>query len=95
MPNDPWLLEAKTDSAALPSKIRVQRILGVPYPEMSDEEIAAQFDAQAKKIAAELAAPGSDIFVEPDREIVALIAYLQQLGKSQPYTPGAATAAKP
>jgi cytochrome c oxidase cbb3-type subunit I/II len=95
MPNYPWLLEAKTDSAALPSKIRVQRILGVPYPEMSDEEIAAQFDAQAKKIAAELAAPGSDIFVEPDREIVALIAYLQQLGKSQPYTPGAATAAKP
>ncbi|MBE2212435.1 MAG: cytochrome-c oxidase, cbb3-type subunit I [Opitutaceae bacterium] len=93
MPNYPWLLEAKTDSAALPSKIRVQRILGVPYPEMSDEQIAALFDEQAKKIAAELAAPGSDIFVEPDREIVALIAYLQQLGKSQPYTPGAATAA--
>jgi len=93
MPNYPWLIEARTDAAALPSKIRVQRMLGVPYPEMSDEEIAAQFDGQAKRISAELAAPGSDIFVEHDREIVALIAYLQQLGKSQPHTPGTAAAA--
>ena len=96
MPSYPWLLENSTDSDTLPARIRVQRILGVPYPEMTDEEIAARFDEQAKQVAAELAAPGSDIFVEPDREIVALIAYLQQLGKSQPYAPGTATAsAKP
>ncbi len=93
MPSYPWLLTAAADASALPSKIRVQRMLGVPYPEMSDEEIAARFNEQAKRIAAELASPGQDILVEPDREIVALIAYLQQLGKSEPHVPGTATAA--
>ena len=46
--------------------------------------------AQAKTIAAELKAQGR--YVEPDREVVALIAYLQSLGQtSQPVTPAAGT----
>jgi cytochrome c oxidase cbb3-type subunit I/II len=66
----------------------VQRQLGVPYPEWTDEEIAASADAQGREIAAELRTAGA--YVAPDREIVALIAYLQKLGKSEPVVPQAA-----
>ncbi|MFM6985233.1 MAG: cytochrome-c oxidase, cbb3-type subunit II, partial [Hydrogenophaga sp.] len=40
MPNYPWLFKAKTDVAALPSKLSVMRTLGVPYPEQTPAEIA-------------------------------------------------------
>ena len=85
MPRYPWLFKSNTDTAALPSKLRVQRILGVPYPAMTDGEIAALVDDQAEAIAANLA---SDVEIAPEREIIALIAYLQQLGQSEPATPG-------
>jgi cytochrome c oxidase cbb3-type subunit I/II len=39
-------------------------------------------DAQAAAIVARLRQ--ADVLVEPSREIVALIAYLQKLGKSEP-----------
>lgn len=82
MPNYPWLFEKDTDVAALPSKLAVMRTLGVPYPQQTPEEIQAEVDAQAAEIAARLRE--SDILVESSREIVALIAYLQKLGKSEP-----------
>jgi cytochrome c oxidase cbb3-type subunit I/II len=82
MPNYPWLFENDTDVAALPSKLAVMRTLGVPYPAQTPEEIQAEVDAQAAGIAARLRE--ADILVEPNREIVALIAYLQKLGKSEP-----------
>lgn len=81
MPNYPWLFETDTDVSALPAKLSVQRTLGVPYAEMSASEIQAQVDAQALEIAARLRE--SDIQVKPSREIVAVIAYLQKLGKSE------------
>jgi cytochrome c oxidase cbb3-type subunit I/II len=89
MPSYPWLLEAEANIETLPNKIKVQRILGVPYPEMPSEEIYRLYMEQASKIAGDLRQPGTDIYVEPNSEIVALIAYLQQLGKSMPYTPRA------
>jgi cytochrome c oxidase cbb3-type subunit I/II len=67
--------------------------MGVPYPEMTEEEIQRQYDEQAEQISESLKAPPSNIDAAPDTEIVALIAYLQQLGKSEPYTPGVASAA--
>jgi cytochrome c oxidase cbb3-type subunit I/II len=82
MPNYPWLFEKDTDVAALPAKLAVMRTLGVPYPEQTPEEIQAQVDAQAAAIVARLRQ--ADVLVEPSREIVALIAYLQKLGKSEP-----------
>jgi cytochrome c oxidase cbb3-type subunit I/II len=90
MPNYPWLFQNKTDVAALPNKLAVLRKLGVPYPETSDTALRAQVDTQAKQIAADLRA--SDAYVAPDREIVALIAYLQKLGKSSPVAPRTAAA---
>ncbi len=79
MPNYPWLLEKDTDVDALPRKLAVQRTLGVPYPEYSDEEILADLKAQSTEIAENLREAG--VIIAPEKEIVALIAYLQKLGK--------------
>jgi cytochrome c oxidase cbb3-type subunit I/II len=78
MPSYPWLLTADTDVAALPSKLAAQRLLGIPYPNWTPEQIASRAAAQAKEIAADLRAAGA--YVVPEKEIVALIAYLQHLG---------------
>ncbi len=82
MPNYPWLFTQRTDFAALPKKISVQRRLGVPYPEKPDAEILADAKAQAGALVAELQ-PGG-VQIAGDREILALIAYLQKLGRSEP-----------
>ena len=79
MPSYPWLFKKQTKVGQLPSKINAMRMLGVPYPiDLSEEEIQAQVDKQAEEIVARLAQTGA--FTEPDKEIVALIAYLQKLG---------------
>lgn len=85
MPNYPWLLTNSTDVAALPTKLSVQRTLGVPYPNWTPEQIDARVNEQAKGIAADLKAAGA--YVAPEKEIVALIAYLQVLGKSESLAP--------
>jgi cytochrome c oxidase cbb3-type subunit I/II len=90
MPNYPWLLTKATDTAALPGKISVQRMLGVPYPASSPAEVFASVDAQAKAIADDLRAAGTS--AAPDREIIALIAYLQKLGKFETVAPAKAAA---
>jgi cytochrome c oxidase cbb3-type subunit I/II len=79
MPNYPWLFKKPIKVSQLPSKIRVMRMLGVPYPiDLSEEDIQAQIDEQAAGIVERLAEKGA--FTDPDKEIVALIAYLQKLG---------------
>jgi cytochrome c oxidase cbb3-type subunit I/II len=81
MPAYPWLLARPLDTSTLPSKLAVQRTLGVPYPNWTPEQIASRVDAQAKEISQRLRADGA--YVSPDKEIVALIAFLQHLGKSE------------
>jgi cytochrome c oxidase cbb3-type subunit I/II len=85
MPNYPWLFRQKTDFAALPKKIEVQRYLGVPFPEQTPEQITAACLAQGQIIVDDLKKSGNEI--GPDTEIIALIAYLQQLGKGLPEPP--------
>jgi cytochrome c oxidase cbb3-type subunit I/II len=70
---------------ALVRKLDVQRRLGVPINEKTLEEIQASVDAQAQEIAEDLKRSGLETL--PDREIVALIAYLQKLGKAAPVPP--------
>jgi cytochrome c oxidase cbb3-type subunit I/II len=82
MPNYPWLFRQQTDLASMESKIRVQRMMGVPFPERTAEEIKKDSLAQAQGIVDELAKSGVEI--SPDKEIIALIAYMQQLGKYRP-----------
>ena len=85
MPNFPWLLANALDVSTMPRKIAVQRQLGVPYPQWTDAEITASIEAQEKAIARDLRGAGA--YVAPDREIIALIAYLQQMGHYEKVTP--------
>jgi cytochrome c oxidase cbb3-type subunit I/II len=92
MPNYPWLFSDRTDIAALPRKIEVQRMLGVPFKEATKEDIDRICREQGEVIVADLKTAGAE--TAPDREIVALIAYLQKLGKSEK-VPVPATTANP
>ncbi len=78
MPAYPWLYTQSIDTAIVGSKIRAMQKLGVPYPKEYDKQAVGDLKAQATLIAGDLQqqnAPG-----DPDKEIVALIAYLQRLG---------------
>ncbi len=88
MPSYPWLLRAKANYSDLPSKIRVQKILGVPFPDDTDAEIARKVREQAEQIAAGLVAQG--VNANADTEIIPMIAYLQKLGRSEKVDPVAA-----
>jgi cytochrome c oxidase cbb3-type subunit I/II len=82
MPNYRWLFKQRTDVASLKSKMAVLRQLGVPYPkDLSTDQIGQNVNAQADSIVADLRTAGAE--TEADREIVALIAYLQKLGKAE------------
>jgi cytochrome c oxidase cbb3-type subunit I/II len=78
MPNYPWLIEDELDIASTPAKIRAMQTLGVPYPAGFDGVAINNLNEQADKIAAGLKKDG--IEVKSDREIIAMIAYLQRLG---------------
>ncbi|RNL56066.1 cytochrome-c oxidase, cbb3-type subunit I [Pedobacter jejuensis] len=78
MPPYPWLVEQELDISTTPSKIRAMQTLGVPYPDGYDRLANDDLKNQAKKIALEL--KQNNIKIKSDREIVAIIAYLQRLG---------------
>ncbi|MCC5841789.1 MAG: cytochrome-c oxidase, cbb3-type subunit I [Opitutales bacterium] len=84
MPAYPWLATKTAPLDALPARIRVQRFLGVPYPEWSPEEIREMALEQAEEIVARLEAAGH--YARADSQMVALIAYLQKLGASESRT---------
>jgi len=79
MPPYPWLLRDRVDPADITASVRALRRVGVPYTDDQVAGVPAQMAAQGQEIVARLAS--SSIKTEPDREIVALIAYLQRLGK--------------
>jgi len=92
MPPYPWLLRNRLDTRSTEKKISVMRRLGVPYP-MHFEEIAmTRLEQQAEEIASDLRRqlPDRADEIQADREIIALIAYLQRLGadalKDVPFT---------
>ncbi|MBT9395002.1 cytochrome-c oxidase, cbb3-type subunit I [Hymenobacter sp. NST-14] len=78
MPPYPWLFDDAIDYRSLPKKIEVLRGLGTPYPAGFEQQAVADARRQAQGIVQEL--KKEDIEVKSDREIVALIAYLQRLG---------------
>jgi cytochrome c oxidase cbb3-type subunit I/II len=79
MPSYPWMLVNKLETTTVSKRIQVLRKLGVPYEPGFEAEAPAHMKAQAEGIAADLKSQ-LNITVEPDREIVAMIAYLQRLG---------------
>jgi cytochrome c oxidase cbb3-type subunit I/II len=80
MPRYPWLLTQSLETNALPSRISALRKVGVPYP-VGYENGDAQKDLATQASAIVLGLKVGSVDTTPDREIVALIAYLQRLGK--------------
>jgi cytochrome c oxidase cbb3-type subunit I/II len=78
MPPYPWLLTQDLDIGTTPAKIRGMQSLGVPYPAGYDERAVADLKLQAEAIALDITRAGAP--TDPQKEIVALIAYLQRLG---------------
>jgi len=78
MPSYAFLIEHNLDTATTPLKINAMRTLGVPYEADFAPRANAALMKQANEIAASLKKDG--IEVPANKEIVALIAYLQRLG---------------
>ena len=78
MPAYPWMLDATIDTASTPAKIRTMQKLGVPYPAGYDQVANADLMKQAEQIKGRLAA--DKIKTPANREIIAMIAYLQRMG---------------
>jgi cytochrome c oxidase cbb3-type subunit I/II len=78
MPRYGWLLTTKLDTSSLQSRIKALRRTGVPYAPGFEQTAQADLETQAATVVANLQTGA--ITAEPDREIIALIAYLQRLG---------------
>jgi len=78
MPPYEWLTTQVLDTTTTIAKINAMRTLGVPYAEGYEHEANKELDIQAKAIAADL--KQNNVKVKSDKEIIALIAYLQRLG---------------
>ena len=79
MPPYEWLFYNVIDLEATAGKIKALRTIGVPYPVGYEETANEDLLKQANEIVNNLGMDG--IQVLPEGEIVALIAYLQRLGK--------------
>lgn len=89
MPRYPWLYTDQIDVSSTVAKIKAMQRLGVPYGDGYEKIAASDMELQANEITKNLmsdekvkqfvAAEGIEKL--NDREIIALIAYLQRLGK--------------
>lgn len=82
MPSYRWLIYNKLDTSLIDNKIKAMQTLGVPYPDnyaqIAVEDLQKQAEQIANNIANEL--EEEELKGLKDREIVAIIAYLQRLG---------------
>jgi len=78
MPRYSWLLTQTIDTNAVAPRIRALRRTGVPYPPGYESRAVEDLRLQAGKVVTNL--QSGAIKAKPDREIIALIAYLQRLG---------------
>jgi cytochrome c oxidase cbb3-type subunit I/II len=78
MPNYPWLFKNEIDTGLTGAKIRAMLTLGVPYGTGYDKIANRDLVKQAKDITANLAA--DKITINSNKEIIAVIAYLQRIG---------------
>ncbi|MFN5134677.1 MAG: cytochrome-c oxidase, cbb3-type subunit I [Chitinophagaceae bacterium] len=79
MPRYGWLLDNDLDTASTPAKIRAMQTLGVPYPAGYDQIANKDLMIQANAIRINLKV--DKIQTPANKEVIALIAYLQRLGK--------------
>jgi cytochrome c oxidase cbb3-type subunit I/II len=99
MPRYPWLHTDEIDESMTPAKIRAMITLGVPYPEGYDQLAVEDMRKQAATIYDDLKLSESSLLLgenglQPNQEIIALIAYLQKLGRDIEVSNTTKTAAK-
>ncbi|RNC84657.1 MAG: cytochrome-c oxidase, cbb3-type subunit I [Balneola sp.] len=84
MPAYPWMLEKDMDIESIPKRVNALRAVGVPYAEGYEDQAIADLRAQAEQIATGLRENGfgevDGIEITSEKQIIALIAYLQRLG---------------
>jgi cytochrome c oxidase cbb3-type subunit I/II len=78
MPAYGWLYDQSLNTSQTSDKLAAMKQLGVPYEDIQVQEAVKDLEAQAKIIQAQLAT--EKIKIGADKEIIALIAYLQRLG---------------
>ena len=83
MPNYPWLLTKSTDFYVLRKKLSVMKSLGVPYDDQTVQNADRLAEEEAKVIADALRESGASGEHLEQKQIVALIAYLQALGQKE------------
>lgn len=79
MPAYPWLFHRTIDTGSTAAKIRAMQTLGVPYPKGYDRIANQDLMKQASMITEDL--KQKKVFTQPSLEIIALIAYMQKLGR--------------
>ena len=82
MPSYAFLEGTKVDYEKTPHKLAAMKQLGVPYPDAEIRSATADARAQSDAVRRELS--GAGIEAPADSEMLALIAYLQRLGKPPP-----------
>jgi len=80
MPRYPWLFENNLDTRYTSAKIKVLQALQTPYPDQYASRAVDDLKTQARTIAQNLAKDGIKQEGLEQKEIIALIAYLQRLG---------------
>ncbi|GAB4132633.1 MAG: cytochrome-c oxidase, cbb3-type subunit I [Raineya sp.] len=78
MPPYPWLLENELNTNDIEQKMKVLKTLGVPYTDEQIKNAKKSIDEQATQIVENL--KKEKVKVSKDKEIIALIAYLQRMG---------------
>ena len=78
MPSFAWLLTQDLDTSTTVAKINAMRSIGVPYPAGYENIANEDLEKQATTISNDLVMAGAP--AESNKEIIALIAYLQRLG---------------
>ena len=80
MPAYPWLFEKELDLSRTSRKLAAMQTLGVPYTDEEVENAAELAQAQAAQVAQELGIQNADFAGLDNKQVIALIAYMQRLG---------------
>jgi cytochrome c oxidase cbb3-type subunit I/II len=79
MPSYEFMLHQELDTASTAARINAMRTLGVPYPKGYEQEANKDLLKQAGTIVNNL--KNDSIRITPNKEVIALIAYMQRMGK--------------
>jgi cbb3-type cytochrome c oxidase subunit II len=79
MPPYAWMLEWELDLDDLPTRMRRLKTLGTPYADTEIENAVVDARQQAQEIASRVEEQGGPSGLQ-NKEIVAIVAYLQRLG---------------